>query len=340
MEKLNNIQKQLFCAQLETVLNSGLSISEGLLIMSEDKRSSVSSIAKIIHESEIRLGSFYEAVKESEAFDEYFCSMVKIGEVNGQSDKVMKELTSYYERQEELNSTVKQAITYPFGLLVMMDVIVAVLYFKVFPVFENVMNKTGISTGALMNIARVLTLLSLIFMSVMIVLVIGCYIVLKTGKDKNISSKLLESLPVIRNVYNSVLLSRVTYAISLFVSSGYPVDNTLSFLPGIVEGTAMSKKFEKVKELVETGASIYEAFDKCEIYSGVNQSFLTVGLKAGKEEETFEKLASILQKESYEKINSLTSMAEPVFIGVLSLMVGMIIISIMLPLVTILSSIG
>lgn len=340
MEKLNNVQKQLFASQLETVLNSGLSISEGLLIMSEDKRSSVSSIAEKIHESEMRLGSFYDAIKESDVFDEYFCSMVRIGEINGQSDKVMKELASYYEREEELNNTVKQAITYPFVLFVMMDVIVAVLYFKVFPVFENIMNKTGISSGGLMNMAKVLALASLIFMSVLIIFVLVYYLVSKLNRDKNMDAKLLETLPFTKNVYDSVLLSRVTYAISLFVSSGYPVDDALSYLPGIIKGTAMAKKFEKVKELVETGDSIYEAFEKCEIYSGINQSFLIVGLKAGKQEETFVKLASILQKESYEKITSLTSMAEPVLIGVLSLMVGMIIMAIMLPLITILSSIG
>lgn len=340
MKTLTNIDKAIFASQLKTVLESGLNISDGLLIISQDKNSSVAELSGKIYEEVVNGENFYDAVKRSEAFDDYFCSMVKIGELSGTSDVIMKELSSYYEKQEDLDKTISQAVGYPLLLVMMMDIIVAVLYFKVFPIFENVMNKAGMNTGGMMAVSKGFALLCMVVLSFVLISSIIYYVVLKTSGKKSINASLMEMIPFTRKMYNDVLLSKVTYALSLFVSSGYPAEEALNNVLGIIEGSKLSDKITKAIECVNNGETVYDAFDKCDVYSGLNMSFLSVGLKAGKQEETFKKLATIIEKESEEEIISFTSKVEPVMVGTLSLMVGLIIVSIMLPLITILSSIG
>ncbi|MDO4198730.1 MAG: type II secretion system F family protein [Erysipelotrichaceae bacterium] len=344
MEKLSLNEKYLFTQQLSTVLDSGMSIEEGLMILAEDHNSLISDISKKLYDDILHNGTFLKACEDSDIFDEYFLAMVKIGEVNGRLDSIMKNLSDYYQRKEESDNRIREAITYPIALIAMMDVIVGILYFQVFPVFFNIMRKTGLSSNStslqLMNIARSFALIFFVVLTVILVLSLIYVLIKKFNKKSDIDTKLMEMFPFTRNIYDDVLLSRITYALSVFTSSGYPLEEAVKFLPSLVSDSKMEDKLNKVIDMISKDVPLYEAFEESGLYDGMDLSILTLGLKAGKQENTFKKLADIVEDRSSNKIAAFTSLVEPVLIGVLSLMVGLILLAIMLPLISILSSLG
>lgn len=156
-KQLSLKDKQILTNEWAMILSSGLPISEGLYIlqdqvMNKDLKEVIESIQKDFLEN----GDFAGAIKNIKAFDPYMEKMIYIGQQSGHLDEVMQKMVEYYQRQEDMENQVKEALTYPMVLLCIMFIIVALMVFKVLPIFEGLLDNLALSVSdfsfSLMNI--------------------------------------------------------------------------------------------------------------------------------------------------------------------------------------------
>lgn len=344
-KKLDLEEKYVFCNEMEIILSSGLGIEEGLsLIQNELPNDHLKSINSELKENYRNLGNLYNAVKKSGCFDHYMEEMINIGESSGNLDDVMQELALYYERENRMQQQIREAVTYPFILIVMMFIIVSIMVFKVLPIFENVIADIGNDlsplASSLMNFGKGFAFVSMIILIILIVIFVIFFIYIKSSKNQQFSEALIAKLPLTKNLYMEISLARLTYALSLFISSGYPIEEAVKFLPDFITHPTLNKKINNVIDQMNQGTSFVEALNANDVYSGVYANIVTIAMKTGRQDEALKKLTEMYQENVKSATTKFLNIIEPTIIALLSLIVGIILLSIMLPLMSIMSTLG
>ena len=279
--------------------------------------------------------SFVDALKQSNDFDEYMIQMVVVGQSIGNLDVVLKELSVYYERQKKLNYQIQDAITYPFVLILMMFVIVAALIFKVFPIFENILRQMSMSLS-LMNTARILSYIGFFILLVILVCGVILYILYKKSSNKAWATK----LPFFSKLNYQTEMTKFTYILSLFVSSGYSLIDAVDVILQSIDHPLLKDKVVHVKERMLEGESLSKALVNEGVYDQGYGALLMAADESGHQDEVLKTLSKHYKDDLERMLSSFLNRLEPTMIAGLSLLVGFVLISIMLPLMNVLQTLG
>ncbi|NBK98845.1 MAG: type II secretion system F family protein [Erysipelotrichia bacterium] len=344
-KRLTTKEKGIFANEIAIILSSGMSIYEGLeLIAPELPNEHMRHICiDLLNEYQSK-GKFYDALKASQVFDQYMEEMVKIGEESGNLDDVMHQLALYYERNDDMQMQIKDAITYPLILMVMMLVVIGVFVLKILPIFQNVLHNVGTSLSplaqTLMDFGQNFALIAFIILSVLALMIILFLLYTKISKDKTLQEHLLAKCVMTKKLYTNISMANITYALSLFLSSGYPIEEAVKFLPNFVNHPKLKIKLQKIIMKMEAGTSFADAIKVENLYTGVYANMLQIGFKSGKQDEVLKKLVQLYEKDVAISISNFLNIIEPSIVALLSLVVGIILLSVMLPLMSIMSSLG
>ncbi|MGX8834625.1 type II secretion system F family protein [Amedibacillus sp. YH-ame6] len=343
MKKFNNEEAFEFCMQMSMILSSGLSVQEGLeIIMDDSDNKLMKEACKQIHEEVVAQGSFYQAIKDHECFDDYMKQMVKIGEVSGHLDNVMQELSAYYERAYDLSKQLREALFYPFVLLLMMWVVVGIIMWKVLPIFTNVLENMGSplpeSATMMMQFGSGFAIVSFVILTVLLLLVL--YVVVRMRKGEGNGAIFLSKFFLTKRLFHNISMARMTYAFSLFISGGFDIEDSLSYLPGIVDEELTKEKIIACMQGMKEGESFEAMIQKVHLYDGAYANMIITGFHSGKSDDVMKKISLLYEKDVDHSISSFLNTIEPVIVVFLSLIVGVILLSVMLPLMSIMTSLG
>lgn len=329
---LSNEEKYIFTSELSMALTNGLQIEEGLKMLAgfDLNVSKVASQVLGFMENQI---SFIEALKKTNEFDATMLQMVMVSENIGNLDGVLKELSQYYQRQKKWMYQIQDAITYPFVLIGIMFVIVAVLIFKVFPIFENILRQMSMSL-TLMNTAKVVSLIGFILLFIALVFGIGTYVLYKKG------SNLIYKLPILSKMNHQVEMTKFTNILSMCVSSGYSLLEAIDMLIASLDYEELKNKLIKVKQRMLENESMASALVQEKVYEQGYGALLLAGDQSGHQDEVLKTLSIHYQEDLDRMLSAFLNRFEPLMIAGLSLLVGFVLISIMLPLMNVLQTLG
>ncbi len=327
---LSNNEKYIFTSELALAVSNGLQVEDGLKMLAGFD-ANVSICAKKLEDMMKKGSSFTDALEESKEFDEYMIQMVVVGQSIGNLDVVFKELSTYYARQKELNYQIQDAITYPFVLILMMFVIVATLIFKVFPIFENILSQMSMSLS-LMYSARILSYIG--FFILLFILVFG--LIYKKSPNKVWMTK----LPFFSKLNYQKEMTKFTYILSLFVSSGYALIDAVDIILLSIEHPVLKDKILHVKNRMLEGESLASALVKENVYDQGYGALLMAADQSGHQDEVLKTLSNRYKEDLERMLSSFLNRLEPSMIAGLSLLVGFVLISIMLPLMNVLQTLG
>lgn len=325
---LTNEEKYIFTSELAFTLKNGLSVDEGLkMLVGQDNH--ISKHSKLILNDMEKGISFYDALKNSNEFDEYMIQMVKVGLSIGNLDVIFNQLSQYYDRQKKLSYQIKDAITYPFVLVLMMFIIVSVIVFKVFPIFENILKQMSMSLSLMVS-AKIISYIGLILLLIVLVFGIFMYFYYRSTKKLWLMNKL--------NI--QIQMTKLTYLLSLFVSSGYSLMEALDIISETIEDKMLKNKIQAVKKDMIEGDSLATGLVKENVYPNSYGSLIVAASQSGHEDEILATLSIRYQEDLERMISSFLNRLEPVMIAGLSLLVGFVLISVMLPLMNVLKTLG
>lgn len=341
--KLTVNEKYLFCREMAMILKSGFSLHQGIMMIGEEiDNSNIKNVLENLVASIDEGCSFSDALKASEAFDEYMINLVNIGETSGNMDTVMASLSDYYFRIDDITDKLKQAMVFPIILLIMMVVVVGVIVFKVLPVFKSVLRSLGSDltsfANTFMEFGQIFSLICFIILLILVFIIVGVYFYQK-AKGINIVSSLMQKSFFGSKLSDSLNKAQITYALSLFVGSGYDLEEAMKYVDKLIDNVKLQEKLVNCNQDLANGEDFVTVIKRYQIYQGMPLSMIQIGFKTGQIDEIMTMLANHFQDEVSEAIGRFLNIIEPSIVAFLSLIVGVVLISVMLPLISIMASI-
>ena len=339
---LSNTEVASFCSQMGMILHAGIPAIEGITIMKEDAASSQEeAILRDIYDTFMETGTFHEALKSSGVFPSYCLHMVQLGEQSGRLDEVMHALSDYYEREADLSSAIRHAVTYPMIMVVMMLAIILLLLTRVLPVFHQVFEQFGAGvTGipkTLMDLGTAMNRYSIGFVLLFLILA-GMFLLLsRTKKGRELFLRAAGTFRLSRSISERTAACRFAGGMALTLSSGLSTEESLTLAGSLSESPVFQQKLEKCRSLTAAGQDLASALSESGIFSGFYARMVTVGYRTGSLDEMMKKIAAGYEKEIDERLNRTISILEPTLVAGLAVMTGLILLSVMLPLMGILS---
>ncbi len=341
-KNLSSEELASFCAQIASVLKAGISAGEGISIMMEDTSSvQEQKILTAIQDTLNATGVFSLGLEDAGVFPPYMQNMVRLGEQAGRLDEVMDALAGHYQREADLSAALKSALTYPCIMIGMMVLVVLVLVTRVLPVFQQVyaqlgQTMTGFSRG-LLDMGQAINRYSLVLLALLVLLVLVCLYFSRTSSGQKRASLLFSRLPFTRNFIRQKASCRFASGMALALKSGLTPEEGMD-LAGVLTGNpGFMEQVAQCKKLMEEGTPLARALSGSGIFTGMEARLLTVGDRTGSIDDAMEKIAARCQEELDASMGNAVSIIEPTLVAVLSVIVGLILLSVMMPLMGILS---
>lgn len=342
---LTDSELSAFAEQLAMILHSGISTLEGIMIMRDDTPQGPGrEILDAVYQSLETTGDLAEALEKTEVFPEYFIRMTQIAERSGTLEDVMTSLYEYYSRQSALMRSIRDALTYPLILLVMLFAVLIVLMTQVMPVFREVFDQLGIEmtgiSAAVFRISGAVQRVSAILLVVVVLLVLGSLIALRTGKGAPALISAVTRLPLGRRVARLLATSRFCKALALSLHSGLDMGESFELANSLTKHSEFEKNVKQASDLMDAGNDLSTSLRDAGIITGLNARMVTIGFRTGTAEVALDNISNNCQEEADVRIQAAVNMLEPVLTAILSILTGLILVSVMLPLLGVMTNIG
>jgi len=335
----------LFCEQVALLLKSGIALYDGVEALCQNYQSTrYGSRFQLLNETMKRTGSLYEAVRALDIFPPYMVQMVQIGERAGTLERVCQGLSNHYSREAQVRATIRSAVTYPLLMIGLMAVVVVVLVVQVLPMFLGILRNLGgdlsASAASRMNAGIGAGIFVLALAALILLAVLAVAVLLKSGKRDQVIRFLQRVFPPLRNVAEKLAASRFASVMSMLIGSGYPLDEALKMVPQVMTDPMSKARLESVARRMEEGVSFADAVEGARIFEPIHAKMIRVGAIAGQTEAVMDRLARQYEDEVDDGIRRLVSAIEPTLVAVMAIVIGGILLAVMLPLASLMSSLG
>ncbi|MBQ7148879.1 MAG: type II secretion system F family protein [Pseudobutyrivibrio sp.] len=341
-KKLAAEELYAFSDEMGMMISSGVSAIQGLTMMIDEseggeEKELLTEMEQVVGET----GSLSKAIEKAGVFPDYFVEMAKMGEQTGKMDSVLTNLAAHYSREMAISNAIRSAVTYPLMMVAMMFVIIIVLVTEIMPVFDRVFKQLGgtmdgLSAGFL-AIGKFMKANGLLFVIILLLIVVYLIILNKSKWGKNHRAMLLYKSRRFKSIHQKIATSRFASAMAMTLSSGMDVMQSLEVSGRIVDAPEFEQKVEKCKDSFAETMDIGKAFSNSGIFGGLYGRMAILGAKTGNMENVLEKVATTYQEEADEEINDFIAVVEPTLVIILSVIVGIILFSVMLPLLNIMA---
>ena len=334
-----------FCLQISILLKAAVPLDEGLYLMAEDAQTEEEK--KLLHTmgEDVELGDpFFESLERTGAFPPYVVRMAKLGQQSGTLDQMMESLADYYEKEYYMMKNIRNAITYPVMMVGMLLIVLFVLFTRVMPVFEQVYAQLGVQMSPLSQAASrlggILSGAALVVFVLLAVAVLIAAIAAGAGKELTIAHKLMERLK--RNSKTALAAAgrRFTAVLALTIRSGMELDKGMELARELVDNGTVAEKIDVCSEKLQLGEGYYEAMKESGLFSSFHIQLIKVGVRSGKMDEVLQEISDDYEQQADASTDAMVARLEPTLVAVLAVAVGLILLSVMLPLAGILAGVG
>lgn len=335
-------EASVFCEQVSLLLAAGMPIYEGMEALAEGyKGMREYPRMKCMADEVGKDGNLSGAMRRSGMFPSYLVEMTLVGERAGKLEWVMGELSEYYRREGRVVRALRSAVTYPVVLVMMMACVIGVLIMKVMPVFRQVFASLGLDAGtsadSLLQIGMDIGYLVLIVSAILLALAFVAFLLTLTPARGRVLNFLVRVFPFARRLTERVAAQRFAGVMSMMIGSGFPIEEALRFAPTIVGPGFVREKLEKVGEMTRAGRSFPEAITDVGLFSPVYNRMVVVGFAAGRADAALAKVAEVYEDQVDDGFSQFVSTIEPTLVALLSVLVGAILLSVMLPMAGVLA---
>ncbi|WP_394525852.1 type II secretion system F family protein [Lacrimispora sp. JR3] len=334
-----------FCLQISLLLHAAIPLDEGLSVMAEDAVWDEEKKLLMQMAEEAELGSPFSTVLEhAGVYPSYVVRMARLGEETGNLDQIMESLADYYEKEYLLFKNLKHAVTYPLIMITMLLVVLFVLFTKVMPIFERVYEQLGTEMSpvslAATRLGSIFSGAALILGGVLAIVIFLVWSFGKYGKRIPAAERFLQWIKRKNKIALAIANRRFTAVMALTLKSGLDLEKGMELAGSLVENKSVEEKIKHCSAEMEAGTDYYTAMKNTGMFKGFYVQMIKVGTKSGRLDSVMEEISKNYEEEADMAIEHLVSRFEPTAVAVLAVAVGLILLSVMLPLVGVLSAIG
>ena len=325
--------------ELITLLKAGLTLPEALSLVSDRPESPLlsSTLKRILQD--VKEGSTLSdaCAKFPKLFDGLYLSSLKTGERTGNLAPPLLKYQEYLIRREALKNKVSQALVYPFFLLVVLALILALLFCFVMPRFVGIYAdfhaEMPVPTRILMGIVHHLPLLTLAVGGGVFAVLAGWKTATSTPQGRLKLDELKRRLPLVKGFSQSFLIGQSARTLSTLLSGGTPLVEALRVGEEALSNKSFAAQFHRVLGQVVEGTSFSKAVDQEGLMPKSAVKLLEVGEASGQLGEMLEEIAKTHEQLLDNRIQRVMALVEPLFILLTGLLIGTIIIVMYLPII-------
>lgn len=344
--KPDNEQVGNLCGALAHLFHAGIGPGDALALLAEDEDSSPEK--QMLQDMSRKADEgvpLSEIFRQANCFPDYVSNLLAVGNRVGRSEEALTALSGYYDRRASMERQLKNTLLYPAVLMVVLLAVLFILLVWVLPVFNDVYVRLGSSltgiAGGLLKLGGMLRLGMPVLCAILLT-VLGFAVIL--SKSYALQGKLLGALRKIfgdMGIIRRINTSRFVQALAMGMAGGLTDREAVELASGLADGSEeFSARCVSCLAKLEEGADLSEALRESRLLSKAECRLLSTGIKSGSGDRIMDQIALRVLEESEQELENLAGRIEPVVVVAMSLMVGVILLSVMLPMMNIMSAIG
>ncbi len=280
-----------------------------------------------------------------DVFSDFYVNMVKVGEETGKLNQTFLHLAEYLDRQYALTSKTKNALIYPVFVIITFFVVMTLMFTIVIPKLSAIILDSGQAvpffTQIVIGISNIFVNYGFFILIFFILLGVWIWRLSATPRGKMYLDSIRLSTPAVGNLYKKLFLSRITDNLNTMLSSGVPIVRAIDISAEVVGSLLYKQLLAEVAEGVKSGLSLSIAFGKhSEHIPGIMIQMVQVGEETGSLGSILKTLTDFYKREVDDAVDTLVGLIEPVMIVVLGLGVGILLVSVLMPIYNMAGSIG
>lgn len=337
----------IFTRQFSIMIDAGLPLLQCLEILSTQTDNKAFQKVLLAVRDDVEGGSALAAAlrKHPSVFDDLYCNLVAAGEAGGILDTILQRLSLYLEKIVRLRRAVRSALMYPIAVLVIAAVVVWVILTYVIPTFASLFSELGAELPAP---TRIVIGLSNFFarFGIFVFIIIGAvlygirYWYKNTASGRKIIDRMVLRLPILGGVLLKIAVARYCRTMATLVSSGVPILEALVITATTAGNAIIEEAILKVRDEVEAGKGIADSMEKTGVFPSMVVHMISVGEQTGALDTMLSKVADFYEEEVDAAVEALMALLEPLIIAFLGVVIGGIVISMYLPIFTLINKIG
>lgn len=269
-------------------------------------------------------------------FDDLYCDLVSAGEQSGALEQMLDRIATYKEKTEALKSKVKKALFYPAAVIVAAVIVTAILLIFVVPTFEELFKGFGADLPAFTLFVIGISKWLQAYWLLLLIIIIGCVVGFKEAHFRspafrNLLDRSMLKLPIIGMILNKSAVARYARTLSTTFAAGVPLVEALDSAAGASGNDVYRRAILKIKDDVSTGMQMNMAMQSTGIFPNMVNQMVAIGEESGALDAMLAKVASIYEQEVDDLVDGLSSLLEPLIMGVIGVLVGGLIIAMYLP---------
>lgn len=335
----------VFSRQLSTLIGAGLPLTQALHTVYEQTENKqlkviVADIVSSVEGGKTLSESFS---RHNQVFDKLYCSLINAGEVSGTLDVSLKKIADQQEKDAQMMSKIRGALTYPAIVLVVINLVMAFLLLQVVPQVEKLyrdMKQTlPLITMLMVNMANFLIKF---WWLLLIGLVVGVYFLImyfKTDAGVAAMDSIKLNVPVFKNMFRKVYMARFMRTGELLLEAGVPMLDMLGISSEAVNNRYVSSNIQAAADKVQGGKALSASLKDQEYVLPLVPQMINIGEQSGKIADMMSKTAQVYEDELDEEIKALSTAIEPVLMVVLAIMAGTMVAAILLPIYSLVNNV-
>lgn len=337
----------VFTRQFSVMIDAGLPLVQCLEILAGQQENRV--FQKILNgvRGSVEGGATLSAsMKQYEkVFDPLYYNMVEAGETGGILDTILQRLSTYIEKNVKLARAVKSAMIYPVSVIGIAVCVITLLLWKVVPIFVTLFN--GLDVSLPLPTRIVIGLSHFVgsmygFMVLVCAVAAGFAVKVWYGTPQGrytIDAAILKA-PIVGLVMRKIAVARFTRTLGTLISSGVPILEGLDITARTSGNAVVEKAISQTRKAVEAGRSLVDPLKETEVFPGMVTQMIGVGEQTGAMDAMLQKIADFYEDEVDSAVKDMLTAIEPIMIVVLGVIVGGVVISMYLPLFSLIAKLS
>jgi len=336
--KVNGKELAVFTRQFSVMIDAGLPLVQCLEILSGQQENkgfakALSGVRKTVEGGSTLANALREYPK---VFDDLYTNMVEAGEAGGILDGVLQRLSTHIEKAVKLRRAVKSALIYPSAVVLIAGGVIFLLLWKVVPIFATLFAGLEVAlplpTRMVIGLSNAIASFALPLLVIMALAVYGLKFYYGTPQGRMIVDTFILKIPILGELIRKIAVGMFTRTLGTLIASGVPMLEAMDITARTAGNAVVEKAVLDVRKAIETGRTIVDPLRETGVFPNIVVQMIGVGEQTGSLDAMLQKIADFYEDEVDAAVKDLLTAMEPMIILFLGVVVGGVVISMYLPL--------
>jgi type IV pilus assembly protein PilC len=344
--KVKTKELAIFFRQFSVMIDAGLPLVQCLEILAANQENATFQKVLTNVRSTVEGGSTLANAMRGhpKVFDDLTVNMIEAGETGGILDTILQRLSAYVEKAVKLRQAIKSALIYPVAVMGIAALVVGALLKWVVPIFANMFQGMDIElplpTKIVIGLSAFIGFAWWIILGSLVGLFFGIKQVRKSPRGRFLTDKFLLGLPVFGMLIRKIAVARFTRTLGTLITSGVPILEGLAITARTSGNAVLEDALMRVRKAIEEGRTIVDPLKECGMFPNMVTQMIGVGEATGAMDAMLQKIADFYEDEVDSATKDMLTLLEPMMISFLGVTVGGIVISLYMPLFSMISKLS